>query len=450
MNTKRPVLALILLAFLSLTPALSAQKTVGVLDISPKTGVSAAEADIVTDFVYDALYRFGGGTYMIISRQNREAILAEHKFTLSGLCDDASCALEVGKYLAADYVIIGSFARFGSKYYLSLQLVDVNTTAVSGSSREGAETLDGIADTAVDACVRGVFNAPGMAGQGGSSGGAAGAATSSAAGTASPTAVSLPAELPRNMVLVEGGTFRMGSASGGNDNESPVHDVTVSTFYISRYEVTQALYREVMGSSPSAADRGIGDSHPVNKVSWYDAVKFCNRLSERDGLKPAYTINGASVSCDWSADGYRLPTEAEWEYAARGGKKSGGYAYAGSGSPGDVAWYKDNCGETSHPVGQKKPNELGLYDMSGNVHEWCWDFYGRYTGGSQRDPRGPASASLHMLRGGSWFSFAGGCRVTDRGGYYPGDRAGSIGFRIVRNPCPFVMFRWRKARASDS
>lgn len=115
------------------------------------------EADIVTDFVYDALYRYGGRRFMIISRQNRESILAEHQFSMTGFCDDASCALEVGRYLAADYVIIGSFTKFGTKYYLSLQLVDVNTTRVSGSAREGADDLDGIAAYAVDTCVEGIF-----------------------------------------------------------------------------------------------------------------------------------------------------------------------------------------------------------------------------------------------------------------------------------------------------
>lgn len=152
---KKTIIMVVL--FLLLSSFLFSQETVGVLDISPRQGVSAVEAQIVTDFVYDALYRFGGGKYMIISRQNREAILAEHEFSMSGFCDDASCALEVGKYLSADLVVIGSFTKFGSKYYLSLQLVDVNTTTVAGSAREGADDLDAVASTAVDACVAGIF-----------------------------------------------------------------------------------------------------------------------------------------------------------------------------------------------------------------------------------------------------------------------------------------------------
>ncbi len=139
---------LIILVALILSPLLFPQQTIGVLDINPLQGVSAVEAKIVTDFVYDALYRYGGGEYMIISRQNREAGLAEQKFSMGGFCNDIACALEVGRYLSADYVVIGSFTKFAGKYYLSLQLVDVNTTGVAGSAREGADDLDGIAATA--------------------------------------------------------------------------------------------------------------------------------------------------------------------------------------------------------------------------------------------------------------------------------------------------------------
>lgn len=137
--------------------SIPASSSIGVLDITPKQGVSEMEADIVTDFVYDALYRYSADRYMIISRQNREAILAEHEFSMSGFCDDTSCALEVGRYLSADFVIIGSFTKFGTKYYISLQLVDVNTTRVVGSAREGADDLDGIAAVAVDSCVANIF-----------------------------------------------------------------------------------------------------------------------------------------------------------------------------------------------------------------------------------------------------------------------------------------------------
>jgi|GEM_PF-3390432 len=167
------------------------------------------------------------------------------------------------------------------------------------------------------------------------------------------------------MILVQGGTFQMGSISGDSD-EKPVHSVTVGSFYMGTYEITQGIYEQVMGRNPSKFK---GARLPVEQVSWYDAVAFANALSRRDGLQEVYTINGESVSCDWGKRGYRLPTEAEWEYAARGGSKSQGYMYSGSNMVGDVAWYWDNSGSKTHDTGSKNANELGLYDMSGNVRE---------------------------------------------------------------------------------
>ena len=237
-----------------------------------------------------------------------------------------------------------------------------------------------------------------------------------------------------NMVRVEGGSFQMGSPpseSGRFDNEGPQHQVRVSTFYMSRYEVTQKEWREVMGSSPS---RFSGDNLPVEQVSWYDAVVYCNVLSVQKGLTPVYTINGTSVTANWSADGYRLPTEAEWEYAARGGNASNGYLYAGSDNADEVAWYRDNSGDATHPVGGKAPNELGLYDMSGNVWEWCWDWYGwdYYESSPSSDPRGPASGSYRVHRGGSWHDRARDLRSANRFDGSPGLSVSIVGFRLVR------------------
>ncbi|MEW5814402.1 MAG: SUMF1/EgtB/PvdO family nonheme iron enzyme [Spirochaetota bacterium] len=171
-------------------------------------------------------------------------------------------------------------------------------------------------------------------------------------------------KVPEGFVLVEAGTFSLGSNAGASD-EKPVHTVTISRpFYMSKYEVTQAQWRAVMGSNPSYFK---GDDLPVESVNWYEAVEYCNRLSRQEGLTACYSGSGASIRCDFSADGYRLPTEAEWEYAARGGQESRGYAYSGSNSAGGVGWYWNNSGGKTHPVGQKLPNELGLYDLSGNA-----------------------------------------------------------------------------------
>ncbi|MBR5249759.1 MAG: SUMF1/EgtB/PvdO family nonheme iron enzyme [Bacteroidales bacterium] len=219
------------------------------------------------------------------------------------------------------------------------------------------------------------------------------------------------------MVFVEGGTFKMGATSEqGSDadsDEKPVHSVTVSDFYIGKYEVTQAQWKAVMGDNPSYSK---GDNLPVENVSWNDIQEFIKKLNQLTGKT------------------YRLPTEAEWEYAARGGKKSKGYKYAGSNNIEDVAWYTNNSSSHTHPVGQKQPNELGLYDMSGNVWEWCQDRYGNYNSSSQTNPTGPASGSNRVLRGGSWCNSARLCRVSDRCSYDPSSRYYTFGFRLVLLP----------------
>jgi formylglycine-generating enzyme required for sulfatase activity len=192
-----------------------------------------------------------------------------------------------------------------------------------------------------------------------------------------------------------------------------------------------------MGDNPS---HFTGDNLPVEQVNWFKAVEFCNKLSQNEGLAPAYTVNGEDVSWNRSANGYRLPTEAEWEYAARGGNGSpGNFTYAGSNNVDEVAWYNGNSGDKTHPVGTKKANGLGLYDMSGNVWEWCWDWYGDYSGSAQTDPVGVSSGSYRVLRGGgSWGSSALEVRSAYRSYLNPSYRnffIYGVGFRLV---CPLV------------
>ncbi|MDE7139569.1 MAG: formylglycine-generating enzyme family protein [Treponemataceae bacterium] len=230
------------------------------------------------------------------------------------------------------------------------------------------------------------------------------------------------------LVYVEGGTFQMGSDTG-DLNERPVHTVTVRSFYMGIYEVTQAEYRAVTGENPSHLK---GDNLPVENVSWYAALRYCNMLSIKEGLTPCYTINNrVSATCDWSADGYRLPTEAEWEYAARGGKHNSPYKYSGSDFIDDVAWYGGNSDYVEHEVGTKKPNALGIYDMSGNVEEWCWDWFGRY--GDSPAQNGPASGSVRIARGGNRSYDASASRCTWRDNYSPDFPQGALGIRVVRS-----------------
>ncbi len=217
------------------------------------------------------------------------------------------------------------------------------------------------------------------------------------------------------MVAVEGGTFKMGATSEqGNDaysDEKPVHSVTLSDYYIGETEVTQELWRAVMGSNPSYFSGN--PQRPVEYVSWNDCKEFITKLNRLTGKN------------------FRLPTEAEWEYAARGGNKSKGYKYSGSNTIGNVAWYYNNSNSTTHDVKTKTPNELGIYDMSGNVYEWCEDWKGSYSSGSQTNPTGPSSGSLRVLRGGSWLSGAELCRVSLRDDYFPGGGLNYLGFRLA-------------------
>ena len=222
-------------------------------------------------------------------------------------------------------------------------------------------------------------------------------------------------------IFVEGGEFRMGSNSGLND-EKPVHSVTVSSFYICDHEVTQAEYKSVMGTSPSWFS---GDNKPVEKVSWLMAIEYCNKLSEKKGLTECYIWNGESYICNFNANGYRLPTEAEWEFAARGGNKSKGYTYSGSHDSIAVAWFEGG----TQDVKTKQPNELGIYDMSGNVWEWCWDWYGDYSSDSQTNPQGASYGNERIARGGS---IAYKCSVTYRGKAEPSYKNSQDGFRVVR------------------
>ena len=214
-----------------------------------------------------------------------------------------------------------------------------------------------------------------------------------------------------NMVRVDGGTFQMGSNdSDAYGDEKPVHQVTLSGYSIGETEVTQALWEAVMGSNPSYKK---GSSLPVEQVSREDCQEFITRLNQKTGRT------------------FRLPTEAEWEFAARGGNKSRGYKYSGSNNIGEVAWYIGNSGSETHAVKTKQSNELGIYDMSGNVYEWCQDWKGTYSSSAQTNPSGPSSGSNRVYRGGGWYCYARRCRSSLRFNYTPASRIDSFGFRLA-------------------
>ena len=269
------------------------------------------------------------------------------------------------------------------------------------------------------------------------------------------------AKIPEDFVLIPAGTFQMGSKKGYDANK-PVHQVTITkSFYMGKYEVTQAEYEKYCsytGSNSPSSSCGDGDNYPAYYVSWYDALVYCNKRSMAEGLSPCYSISGNTdpskwgtvptsidstwnaVVCDWNANGYRLPTEAEWEYAARAGDNTvDSVTYSGTSDVnklGEYAWYRDNSNSTTNEVGRKKANAFGLYDMSGNVDEWCWNWvtseYDENTEGGS-DPTGSSAGSHRVCRGGCWGESSGSCAVSYRDSGYPDYRSYFIvGFRVVR------------------
>ncbi len=240
-----------------------------------------------------------------------------------------------------------------------------------------------------------------------------------------------PSGIP--MVLIPGGEFVMGS-SRGEDDERPPHKVRIRAFYMDKYEVTQESFTALMGRNPS---KWKGPKRPVEQVSWIAAVKYCNMRSLKDGLQPCYDLK--TLACNFDATGYRLPTEAEWEYACRAGTTAA-YSFGDDARKLPAyAWFKANAGRGTHPVGLKAPNPWGLYDMHGNVWEWCNDFYAEdyYASSPAEDPKGPASGEERVLRGGGWSADASGCRSSARYSEPPGFADvcfgyDAYGFRCVR------------------
>ncbi|MDR2596139.1 MAG: formylglycine-generating enzyme family protein [Treponema sp.] len=269
----------------------------------------------------------------------------------------------------------------------------------------------------------------------------------------SPKTVDIYYKLVIEMVQIPGGSFDMGSDSGF-DEEKPVHTVTLSSFYMGKYEVTQEQWAAVMGNNPShfkdsPASGEIQRKRPVERVSWYDALVFCNKLSIKEGLTPAYSISGKTDPADWGtvptsynatwndvviiagSTGYRLPTEAQWEYACRAGTTT---AYnTGDTISDNTGWYLDNSGDKTHEVGKKPANAWGLYDMHGNVSELCWDWFGDYTSATQMNPTGAVTGSYRVRRGGNWDYFGLHLRSASRSIDSPNSRGNNVGFRLVRS-----------------
>lgn len=337
--------------------------------------------------------------YVAVERMNEfiNALNKEIDNQTSGAVRDKDIAA-IGQQFGAKYVDVIEVSEIRDEMYIAARMVDVESAAVIASYQNSApvETMEQLRKLARDVAGRLLGLAPG----------GSNVSQSGYSGSVGQNRTFTVNGISFEMVAVPGGSFMMGSYEG-EDNEKPVHQETVRDFMIGKTEVTQELWRAVMGSNPSYFS---GERNPVESVSWTDCITFVNRLNQLTGQN------------------FRLPTEAEWEYAARGGKKSRNYKYSGSDDLYTVGWFPDNSGNTTHPVATLQPNELGIYDMSGNVMEWTSDLWS-----SNYNVRrnGGFSGSVRVNRGGSWGNSASTCRVANRYNLSPGYKYNYVGLRLV-------------------
>lgn len=461
---KRKIITILLFLLSSFSLAAQSIPIITVLDFNV-SGISVQEMKGVIGYLSSALFRTG--KYNVIDVTKRDALLKELEFSLSD-CTDQSCQLKIGRMLSAAMIVVGDITKLGSRYLLSARMLETETAnticTADGKYAHIDELVDDLTDFGKRLAGMTVNTDIDVTKQ----------VDSRVIKTTNPTELAEQPNLFENMVFVQGGTFQMGNIfHDGYDDEEPVHEVTLSSFFISKFEVTLGEFRQFVsatGYRTTAETIGDGyvftgsmweikalvnwmdpvfkqaDNHPVVIISWIDAVYYCNWKSRSQGLEECYTVRGKSVDCDFAKNGYRLPTEAEWEYAARSRGKVYKYSW-GNGSPsGNVAdeclkkqatrwiwpiWtgYDDGYAYTA-PVGKYPPNEIGLYDMSGNIWEWCWDWFGTYSATSQRDPQGALSGEKRVMRGGSWSFDVVDERTVIRGCGLPDARDVNYGFRI--------------------
>ncbi len=354
-------------------------------------------------------------------RADLKQILGEQNFQRTGLVSDAQIK-KIGEFTGAQYVLIAEATTEGSAMFITAKLIDVESARVIRNANELMETDANAMQTGSKNVAKSLLGSSVS-----NSGSFRNSYTSSSHGSGqdyTETAFGINMK----MIWVEGGSFLMGCTSeqgNCNSDEQNVRRVTVDGFYIGMLEVTQSQWEKVMGTSIyqqkskaiTNSTYGVGSDYPMYYVSWDEATEFCRLLSNKTGKT------------------YTLPTEAQWEYAARGGKKADGTKYAGSNVIDAVAWYGENSGSTSHVCGSKRANALGIYDMSGNVWEWCKDWYASsYVNYDTNNPTGPSSGSACVNRGGGWETLASYCRVAVRFRYTPSFRYYDLGFRVVLIP----------------
>lgn len=418
--TMKRFLALISLIMLSALAISQNTKKVAILETVDKENKVEYGVELqLRGYLTDAINRTPG--YEGYDRVDMSSILGEHNFQRTGYVSDAQIK-KLGEMTGASSIIVAEAALYGSdRIIVTAKIIDVETARIENTSRpKVASTSD---DGMAKACAELAIELLGMTRNTGSyTSGGSSANSYSSGQDFTETAFGINMK----MIYVEGGSFTMGCTGeqGGDceNDESPNRYTKVNPFYIGMLEVTQSQWEKVMGTSvyqqknkanPDWPMRGTGPDYPMYYVSWEEAKEFCARLSRQTGKN------------------YSLPTEAEWEYAARGGNKNEGTKYSGGWSIDDVAWYSDNSDSNTHVCGTKRANALGIYDMSGNVYEWCEDWYGTYLSYDTDNPKGASSGSYRVYRGGSWRYYARSCRVSRRLSSAPGDRGDDLGFRVV-------------------
>jgi sulfatase modifying factor 1 len=389
--------SLILLCFLVLAifPSLSSAKElpkVAVWDLEPMN-TPAAHARQLTSFVVSEITKLK--KYEVYSQENVRTLAGWTAERMQLGCTDTKCLTALGQMDIAK-LISGSVGKIGKRYTVSLNLFDTQNPRAENAISKTCESEDELIEL-IQASVRELLG------------------EISEASIARPAAgVYRDSTTGMEFILVKGGCFEMGDTFGdGNADEKPGHEVCLKDFYLGKYEVTQGQWKRVLGDNPSFFEES--DENPVENVSWNDTQEFIRRLSRMSGKS------------------YRLPTEAEWEYAARNGRN--GEKWAGTSKESDLreyAWFSGNSGNKTHPVGQKRPNGLGLYDMGGNVWEWVRDSYDEdyYRNTPKNDPQGPGSGQNRVLRGGAWIYEPWHLRVSARYSYSPGVRTNDVGFRL--------------------
>lgn len=406
--------------------------SIAVLDLDMQEGVPGAYRVGLSDILREEL--FHTGRFDVIERNKMENILTEQGLQLSG-CTSDECAVEAGQLLGVEQMVAGSVSILGELYVVSLRLIDVETgRLIEMRSARCLCPIEEVATTSMAEVARQLAGVGGVtrqvSGSGYPRGGIAPESTKfvdlqpdlrtspSVAAIQASEGTKFVDPLPgMEFVQISGGSFMMGSPSSEakrDNDEGPQHRVTIQSFQMMTTEVTQGMWREVMGSNPSKFK---GDNLPIEMVSWEDAQDFTERLSVMDRGK-----------------GYRLPTEAEWEYACRAATTTRFYSGDSESGLSRVGWYKGNSRKKIHPVGLKEPNAWGLYDMHGNVWEWCEDRYGSdyYASSPATDPVGPSTGAGRVVRGGGWNYDARWCRSAKRGSV-PTGRSIYIGFRLVRS-----------------